>query len=250
MADDIITAKYALQLRSGFATPVLEDVSTTIVHAGKGWLLNLRAMMKEYDVSAKIEHLWMPSLQQENDVALLEAFSKIEGIKRREMILASEFRLWLRVTMLSELADEQGTKIERHKIMNGSEWRVKTTLRGWPASIEPTDEHRRVLRHCLRATVCKGVYKYGAVRDYELSTPLGRWYPVPRAIEFTAYRSEKTVFMRDEEGLHECAPIGNGKYQLKSEIVAGPPLRSHPIPVNMSGPGFFLDAQTCTLTKD
>eukprot|EP00956_Cyclotella_meneghiniana_P012404 scaffold17626_cov47-Cyclotella_meneghiniana.AAC.4 len=74
VADDIITAKYALQLRSGFATPVLEDVSTTIVHAGKGWLLNLRAMMKEYDVSAKIEHLWMPSLQQENDVALLEAF--------------------------------------------------------------------------------------------------------------------------------------------------------------------------------
>eukprot|EP00956_Cyclotella_meneghiniana_P004435 scaffold5449_cov52-Cyclotella_meneghiniana.AAC.3 len=30
----------------------------------------------------------------------------------------------------------------------------------------------------------------------------GRWYPVPRAIEFSAYRGEDTVFMKDEERLH------------------------------------------------
>ena len=71
VADNIITAIDALQLRSGFATPVLEEVSTPVVHAGKGWILNLRAMMKEYDVSA--QHLWKPSLQREHDVSLLEA---------------------------------------------------------------------------------------------------------------------------------------------------------------------------------
>eukprot|EP00956_Cyclotella_meneghiniana_P004436 scaffold5449_cov52-Cyclotella_meneghiniana.AAC.4 len=77
VADDIITRIDALQLmRSGFATTVLEEVSTPIVHAGKGWILNLRAMMKEYDVSAQIEHLWKPSLQREHNVALLEAFSR------------------------------------------------------------------------------------------------------------------------------------------------------------------------------
>eukprot|EP00956_Cyclotella_meneghiniana_P033092 scaffold93176_cov89-Cyclotella_meneghiniana.AAC.1 len=250
VADDIITAIDALQLRSGFVSPVLEEVSTPIVHAGKGWLLNLmRAMMREYDVSAQIEHLWKPSLQRENDVALLEAFSKIDGIKPREMILASEFRIWLRVTMLSELADEQGTKIERYKIMNGSEWRATTTLKGWPTGIVPTDEHRRVFRHCLRATVCTGMNKYGAVRDYELSTPMGGWYPVPRAIEYSAYRSEDTVFMRDEEGLHECTPIGNGHYEIKQETVLEPPVRSHPIPVNMSGPGVLWTHRPARLVE-
>eukprot|EP00956_Cyclotella_meneghiniana_P027480 scaffold61621_cov49-Cyclotella_meneghiniana.AAC.1 len=132
-------------------------------------------------------------------------------------------------------ADEQGTKIERYKIMNGSEWRATTTLKGWPTGIEPTDEHRRVFRHCLRATVCTGMNKYGAVRDYELSTPMGRWYPVPRAIEYSAYRGEDTVFMRDEEGLHECTPIGNGNYEVKQETVPVPPLRSHPIPTSTIG---------------
>ena len=73
-------------------------------------------------------------------------------------------------------------------------------------------------------TVCTGVNKYGAVQDYELLTPTGRWYPVPRAIEFSAYRGEDTVFMRDEEGLHECSPIGNGKYEAKEETVTEPPL--------------------------
>eukprot|EP00956_Cyclotella_meneghiniana_P013835 scaffold20268_cov64-Cyclotella_meneghiniana.AAC.16 len=133
--------------------------------------------------------------------------------------------------------------------MNGSEWRATTTLNGWPTDIEPTDEHRRVFRHCLRATVCTGMNKYGAVRDYELSTPMGRWYPVPRAIEYSAYRGEVTVFMRDEEGLHECTPIGNGNYEIKQETVPEPPSRSHPIPVNMSGPGVLWTHRPARLAE-
>ena len=55
VADDIITAIDALQLRSGFVTPVLEDVSTPIMHAGKGWILQKAWSSSSSGYSFKIE---------------------------------------------------------------------------------------------------------------------------------------------------------------------------------------------------
>lgn len=64
--------------------------------------------------------------------------------------------------------------------------------------------------------------------------------PVPRTIEYAAYRIEETVYhVGDKFGLHKCIPFGRGRYKVQSETVESPPLESHPIPMNMSGPGIF-----------
>ena len=89
--------------------------------------------------------------------------------------LAVEFRLWLGVTNILELADELGTTIKQHKITNDSEWRAKVTMKEWPNHIEPTNDHRKAFHQCLWESLCRGVRvsAYGAVRDYK-SQPLGQ----------------------------------------------------------------------------
>eukprot|EP00956_Cyclotella_meneghiniana_P001245 scaffold1363_cov26-Cyclotella_meneghiniana.AAC.1 len=73
--------------------------------------------------------------------------------------MAAEFRLWLRVTMISELANEIGTEIESYKIENDSKWRAESTLR-WPNHIEPTNAHRAAFRKGLRESICTTMSPY------------------------------------------------------------------------------------------
>ena len=77
--------------------------------------------------------------------------------------------------MILELADELGTTIKQHKIMNDGEWRTKVTMKEWPNSnhIEPTNDHRKSFHQYLLESLCRGVSACGAVRDYKLSQPLG-----------------------------------------------------------------------------
>eukprot|EP00956_Cyclotella_meneghiniana_P004996 scaffold6172_cov42-Cyclotella_meneghiniana.AAC.2 len=62
--DDIITALNAIQMLSGFETPLLENPTVEIAYKGTGWILNLRAMMREYDMSLSIEHIRVPQRQR------------------------------------------------------------------------------------------------------------------------------------------------------------------------------------------
>eukprot|EP00956_Cyclotella_meneghiniana_P045723 scaffold381631_cov66-Cyclotella_meneghiniana.AAC.1 len=63
VANDIITALNAIQMLSGFETPLLEDPTVEIAYKGTGWILNLRAMMGEYEMSLSIEHIRVPQRQ-------------------------------------------------------------------------------------------------------------------------------------------------------------------------------------------
>eukprot|EP00956_Cyclotella_meneghiniana_P018460 scaffold30735_cov52-Cyclotella_meneghiniana.AAC.7 len=238
VANDIITALNAIQMLSGFETPLLEDPTVDIAYKGTGWILNLRAMLREYDMSLSIEHVRVPQRQRLYDRAILEEMAKAGGLTPKEQLLAAEFRLWLRVTMVSELANEIGTEIESYKIENDSEWRAESTLR-WPNHIEPTNAHRAAFRKGLRESICTTMSPYATRQDYKLDTPLGKWYPVRRDTLYTAYRDKDTVYYRDETGLHKGIPRGPYKYKIPLDTVEAPPLKSHPIPVNFIGPNMF-----------
>jgi hypothetical protein len=151
------------------------------------------------------------------------------------LILANEFRIWLGVFWISELANIQGNAIEIGRINNDSEWRAnEANGYRWPNTITPTNRHRAAFRKCLRLTFCPGADKYTHTKDYPLLQQLGTWYPVPRMIQYTAYRSKDKVYFRDELGLHECTERGNGIYTIGEGLVATPPIKSHPVEPNLS----------------
>jgi hypothetical protein len=74
----------ALQLASGFGSPILEKTSPPIKYVGTGWILNLREMLDLYNAI-----VW------------------VDG-----------------VTWISELADINGREIPIERIRNGSDWRA------------------------------------------------------------------------------------------------------------------------------
>ena len=77
-----------------------------------------------------VEDAWRPAKQRQYDQAILEEFTKEEEINPTERRLAIEFRLWLGVTWISELADINGREIPIERIRNVSNWQA-TPVEGY-----------------------------------------------------------------------------------------------------------------------
>ena len=85
-------------------------------------------------------------------------------------------------------------------------------------------------------TLCPWADPRSIRQDYKLEVQLGKWYPHPRNIEYTAYRSKHSVYYRDEMGLHKGVQTSNkGYFQIDFSVtVDNPPLKSHPIEPNFA----------------
>ena len=240
VAKDILATLNAAQLASGFGTPILETTFPKIKYIGKGWILNLREMLDLFDIQVWIEDAWRPRKQRQYDRALQEDFANDEEITPKMERLANEFRMWMRVTWLSELATIDGREIPIERIQNGSDWQaIPETGYTWPNTVQPTNKHREAFRKCLRLCYCPNANKYTRTENYALQQPLGKWYPAPRQIQFLAYRSKKYVYYRDEMGLHCCKEERPGFFPVPLETVARQPIASHPIEPNMSSQSVF-----------
>ena len=223
---DVIAAINALQLLSGFDTPVMEHTSIPIKYVGPGWLPNLRDMLRVIEAGVWIETAWKPRKQRQHDQAIMEVFAADPDITPLTLVLANEFRVWMRVIYVSELANIDGNAIPYERFSNDSTWRASPTngLK-WPNTIEPTSKHRAAFRKCLRMTLCPWADPRSVRQDYKLQVRLGKWYPHPRNIEFTAYRSKSSVYYRDEMGLHKGSQMPTkGYFQIDfTETLSSPP---------------------------
>jgi hypothetical protein len=139
VASDIIATLNALQLLSGFTTPVLELTSPEIKYVGCGWLLNLREMLRLYKMTVWIEGAWRYPLQRQGDCSLIERFASNPNITPMMLIYANEFRIWMRVISLAHLASTDGKSIPIDRIRNNSEWRAQSEDIIWPNVREPTN---------------------------------------------------------------------------------------------------------------
>jgi hypothetical protein len=102
---DVIAAINALQIASGLGTQVLEATNIPLKYVGVGWLINLRDMLREINAGIWVEKAWRPQQQRQSDMAIMDAFASDPDITRLMMILANEYRMWLRVIYVSELAN-------------------------------------------------------------------------------------------------------------------------------------------------
>jgi hypothetical protein len=77
----------------------------------------------------------------------MEVFANDSEISRLMLILANEFRVWLGVFWISELANINGSAIDIERIRNDSEW-CATAANGyrWPNTVTPTNRHRAAFR--------------------------------------------------------------------------------------------------------
>jgi hypothetical protein len=93
VATDIIATLNALQLLSGFASPVLEATSQDMKYVGRGWLINLREMLHCYGMKVWVEDAWRFPLQRQGDCSLMERFASNPNITLMMLVYANEYRI-------------------------------------------------------------------------------------------------------------------------------------------------------------
>ena len=91
--------------------------------------------MQERKILAKWRH-HTPTTARVNNVAIMDALIKDQQINEEQLILANKCRLYLRVTMLSDICSGSGTKIIEG-FLKGNR-RAKEEVHRYPAQGRPT----------------------------------------------------------------------------------------------------------------
>ena len=77
-----------------------------------------------------IENIWRPEKQRVNDISIMEALTKIPGVTRIQLETANLCRVYMRVIMVSEIANMQGNAVPPGRLTG--QWRQSSTLE-WPS---------------------------------------------------------------------------------------------------------------------
>jgi predicted kinase len=78
-------------------------------------------MLQRIDAGVWIEKAWRTQQQRQNDMAIMDAFASDPEITPLMMILANEYRMWLRVIYVSWKAQQSHLKnLEYKRMESGS----------------------------------------------------------------------------------------------------------------------------------
>ena len=194
VAGDILATLDNIQLASGFTTPILEAPDLPIDYIDQGWILDLRARLKEIGATLWVEDAWQPALQREHDVSLMEQFMRITTTKSQRRQLRAVLH-WLRVVTLADLADPSGRTIPGHRLVGN--WQATSPLE-WPHQPKPTKKAFATFRRALRHTICLETSHYQRPdQDMLISTPLGAWLDVDRNVTAEYSRWGDELFCRE-----------------------------------------------------
>jgi hypothetical protein len=69
-------------------------------------------MLDLYQASLWIEKAWRPQKQRQYEESIMEVFANDSEITPKMLLMANEFRIWLGVFSISDLANIAGTTIE------------------------------------------------------------------------------------------------------------------------------------------
>ena len=99
------------QLMSGIETPIMEDPSKLIDYLEESWVLTVRKRLRVLDAKLWIEDIWRPTKQRGGGIEIMEAVLGVPGINEAQLRAVNMCRIYLRVIMVSEMANIQGTAI-------------------------------------------------------------------------------------------------------------------------------------------
>ena len=95
VANDFLCTLDAVQLKSGFVTPLLENTEGAIEYLGPSLMIDLRRRLHEIEGSLWIEEAWTPKLQREGDESIMQRFVGIEGVTEGQLRKANLVRQYL-----------------------------------------------------------------------------------------------------------------------------------------------------------
>ena len=197
MAKDILIILSTTQLVAGLCRPILEDTDSALPHVPCGWIMAIRARLRNIDAKIWIEEAWYPRCQREHDEPIMKAFLQIKKATPTQLKAANQCRIYAKVITIADLAGIDGHYIPQGRT-NGR-WQAKSTLT-WPEIPCPNKEAWRIFRSLLRKTFCTKQKKRLPDAAMKLDQPLGIWNLDNHHIRYEYYRTEKQGY--DATGDH------------------------------------------------
>jgi hypothetical protein len=105
----IININY-IQLLAGTKQPIFQS-KDDLSYVQMNWLLHIRNFLMEINATLEISNLWRPQKQCQNDQFLMKAFRDKKATKA-ELIVLNNWRLYYKVTLLSEIVFATGKGIQ------------------------------------------------------------------------------------------------------------------------------------------
>lgn len=233
VANDIIVTLDTLQLASGLSKPLMEYPTSPINYLGESYFLNIRAQLAGIGASIWIEEAWKPQPHRVHDDFIMDRFTQIPGITRKELRQANAVRMYMRIITIADIADPSGEFIPDDMLTG--KWQAGTDL-FWPYQICPPPAFWAVFRRCLRHTFCTTTSPNQPIENgMDLDQRLGAWLPVKRYVWFDAYRSETTVYWREDGTIYQMQPSTPRGYYVRGTAIQELPLDAHPISVHKVG---------------
>ena len=139
----------------------------------------------------------------------------------------------MRVLTIADIADPSGEFIPDGMLTG--EWQAGSDM-FWPFQVCPPSAFWSTFRRCLRLTFCTSTPPNQPIENgMDLDTHLGAWLPVKRFVWFDAYRSETTVYWREDTIIYEMTPSTPRGYYTRGPPISELPLDAHPISVHKVG---------------
>eukprot|EP00957_Ditylum_brightwellii_P052673 3993197-Ditylum_brightwellii.AAC.1 len=113
------------QLVSGSKHPYLYEVDSNKEYIPHSWLSGIRQYLRHINATIEVHHAWIPKRQRENDVILMDTFKTTKpGTATLDHL--NQIRLYLGVTMLADIRDDNGKVILRGALNGTTRFRPTT----------------------------------------------------------------------------------------------------------------------------
>ena len=136
---DLIILLSVQQLEAGLCQPILSShYRNPSKYITRTWLSVAWEYLSTHGLRLVVPGAWTPQPQRENDVAIMAVAIRLfgQGRKAKDLRVIQQCRLYLRVTMLSEITDATGRYL-CNNIINGHRHTDRSTLLFYPKSPVP-----------------------------------------------------------------------------------------------------------------
>ncbi len=254
------------QHNSGSEFPLLEYPEYPVPHLETPWFSSLRTFLSQARASIRLDRTFAYPRQRENDQYLMDAFKKSRHFDDREMRILNYCRLYLQVTVTSDICEPTGRRINRWMVdgdaspTGTTEMNDKSVSRDLVAiQAKPDLPAWRLWKSAILrvfTTTDKKAFKDITQRTLWLRKPLGKWLHPFHKLK----RSWKNAYSPSQDAIYSY--VGNNQYSVHDDNVStGRDAETYPIfrssfdktvfklPLDCEPTGAIFKAETISLKR-
>jgi hypothetical protein len=212
-----------IQLHLGISWFFLGDTTTPLPHLPGRWLKSLRKFLSRIGGSIEVDDYFLPSIQRENDVYLMDLVLASNHFTSKEICTINYCRMFLQIVTISDLCLADGVSID------------PAFLSGTPAPTSSTSKWIHI-NQGRPSEPCWRLWRHACSlwsHNSKLHFPLGNWLlpgdQLRRSWPYYYDRDLGDLFVRQESGYLRCVTSDAVRFSPISQIDWHPTSTSIPV---------------------